>query len=43
MIDGRVHTYLANAFMDEAEALIAALVKKAVPGQARLQLRHTHP
>ena len=28
-IDGRVHTYMTNAFVDEAERLIAALVEKA--------------
>ena len=28
-IDGRVHTYLTNAFVDEAERMIAALVEKA--------------
>ena len=27
-IDGRVHTYMTNAFVDEAERLIAALVEK---------------
>jgi hypothetical protein len=34
-IDGRVHTYLTNAFVDEAEGLIAALVEKGVPGKLR--------
>ena len=34
-IDGRVHTYLTNAFVDETEGLIAALVEKGVPGKLR--------
>jgi hypothetical protein len=34
-IDGRVHTYMTNAFVDEAEKLVAALVEKGVPGKLR--------
>ena len=34
-IDGRVHTYLTNAFVDEAEGLITTLVEKGVPGKLR--------
>jgi hypothetical protein len=34
-IDGQVHTYMTNAFVDEAEKLIAALVEKGVPGKLR--------
>ena len=34
-IDGRVHTHMSNAFVDEAERLIAALVEKGVPGKLR--------
>jgi hypothetical protein len=34
-IDGRTHTYVTNTFQDEAEAMIAALVEKGVPGKLR--------
>jgi hypothetical protein len=34
-IDGRAHTYITNAFVDEAEGLIAALVEQGVPGKLR--------
>jgi hypothetical protein len=34
-IDGRVPTYMSNAFVDEAEGLIAALVEKGIPGKLR--------
>jgi hypothetical protein len=34
-IDGRVHTYMTNTFVDEAEKLIATLVERGVPGKLR--------
>jgi hypothetical protein len=34
-IDGRVHTYMTNTFVDEADKVIAALVEKGVPGKLR--------
>lgn len=34
-IDGQAHTYITNAFVEEAEGLIAALVEKGVPGKLR--------
>ena len=34
-IDGRIHTYMMNAFIDEADGLIAALVEQGVPGKLR--------
>ena len=34
-IDGQVHTWITNTFVDEAEGLNAALVEKGVPGKLR--------
>ena len=34
-IDGQVHTYMTNAFVNEAENVIAAFVEKGVPGKLR--------
>jgi len=34
-IDGRAHTYITDAFVDEAERWIAALVENGVPGKLR--------
>ena len=34
-IGGQVHTYMTNAFVDEAERMIAGLVEKGVPGKLR--------
>jgi hypothetical protein len=35
IIDGQTYTYMTNTFADEAERLIAALVKEGVPGKLR--------
>jgi hypothetical protein len=35
IIDGLTHTYMKNAFIDEADKLTAALVEKGIPGKLR--------
>jgi hypothetical protein len=34
-IDGQAHTLITSTFVDEAEALVAALVEKGIPGKLR--------